>query len=339
MERHGFVYMSAATTEAPRVQLDPNDIIVFYTVTLPTAINGVHPSLVFNLDEMGAEMFADRKNVFVFVLRRDVPRNQRLEVGVPRTTRRCTLIACISLDGTTVCPAIITKTMTISSVVLAEGGYMSNHLKLFHADNSFMNNEVFGEWLTDVFLPEVERRRAELHATLGEFDDRAVLIMDGLKCHTMDPFMAMLESHRVTVALLVSHSSHLTQPLDLGIFWRVKNLIRSDTKYVIDYNELDAAMAEQMEAENTGAEIPPERGRLLAEYVLRILRSFEQATTKGNVRSAFAQMGVCFNIVDPNNTDRRVSYVNPATARAIVARFGVIPFPRSSGSTMTLPGS
>ena len=86
----------------------------------------------------------------------------------------------------------------------------------------------------------------------------------------------------------------------------VKNLIRSDTKYIINYNELDEAVAEQMEAENTGAEITPERGRLLAEYVLRIMRSFEQAAVCGNILSAFAQAGVRFDFVDRNNTDRRV---------------------------------
>ena len=106
-----------------------------------------------------------------------------------------------------------------------------------------------------------------------------------------------------------------------------KNLIRSDGKYVIKLDELDAAMTEQIEAETEGREVPPEKGRLLAEFILRILRSFEQATTGVNVKSAFAQVGIHFKHTDRANTHKRVSYTDPETARAVVARMGVIPLP------------
>ena len=69
------------------------------------------------------------------------------------------------------------------------------------------------------------------------------------------------------------------------------------------------------------------RGRLLAEFLLKILRSFEQVAMHIIVRSAFAQVGIRYNIVDRENTSNRVSYVDPAIARAVVARFGVIPLP------------
>ena len=95
MKRHGYAYKWTKTTDAPRADVKANDIINFYTRTLPEAVNGVHPSLVFNMDEMGAEMFADRKNVFVFIPRSRTRRNQRPTVGVPRSTRRCTLIGCV----------------------------------------------------------------------------------------------------------------------------------------------------------------------------------------------------------------------------------------------------
>ena len=290
-------------------------------------MNGVHPSLVFNMDEMGAEMFADRKHVFVFVPAQDVPENHPLMVGVPRSTRRCTLIGCISPDGTRLRHAIITKTVTISSVVFTEGGFPSNRLKICHTQNSFINNDVFGEWLCDVLLPEIETRRAWLRERLGDYDDRAVLILDGLKCHTMEPFVEFLRMHNVTMVVLVPHSSHLTQPLDVGIFWDVKRLMRSSGKYLINLHVLDQAMAVQTEAETHGHEVPPERGRLLAEHVLRILRSYEQATTSDNVVSAFRQVGVHWRVVEEANHDRRVTYIDPSTARLVVGEYGVIPLP------------
>ena len=42
----------------------------------------------------------------------------------------------------------------------------------------------------------------------------------------MEPFVELLRQHNVTMVVLVAHTSHMTQPLDVGIFWRVKNLIR-----------------------------------------------------------------------------------------------------------------
>ena len=129
-------------------------------------------------------MFADRKRIFVFVPVENLTDGQ-LAVGVPRSTRRCTLVACICLDCSRLRNTVITKTVTISSVVFTEGGLTSERVKFAHTENSFINNDVFGEWLCDVLLPEIQTRRAWLRERLGTYDERAVLILDRLKCHTM----------------------------------------------------------------------------------------------------------------------------------------------------------
>ena len=325
LQRHGYAYMLTMPTDATRVDVKRNDIVVFYTRTLPEALNGVHSSLVFNMDEMGAEMFADRKRIFVFVPVENLTDGQ-LAVGVPRSTRRCTLVACICLDGSRLRHTVITKTMTISSAVFAEGGLTSERVKFAHTENSFINNDVFGEWLCDVFLPEVMRKRAWLREKYGTFNERAVLILDGLKCHTMEPFVELLRRHNVTMVVLVPHSSHMTQPLDVGIFARVKNLIRASGKYRLNLPQLDHELAEQTAEETAGREVPPERGRLLADYVVSILRSFEQAAVPDNVVSAFAQVGIHSKLVD-TDPDNRVTYIDPATARVVVDNYGVIALP------------
>ena len=98
-------------------------------------------------------------------------------------------------------------------------------------------------------------------------------------------------------------------------------------------------MAYQTEEENAGREIPPERGRLLSEYVLSILRSYEQATTSDNVVSAFAQVGIHSKVLDRVHTDDRVTYIDPATARVVVDNFDVITIPRISKQNQLRPGS
>ena len=290
MERHHYAYVSAVPTDVNRVGVDGDKIAAFYLHDLPEALMDVHPSLVFNVDEMGAEMFADRKRVFVYVPENKVPKRGPLFVGVSRSTRRCTLLACICSDGTTLCPTIITRTKTINSLVFEQGGYTSKTLHLYSTENSFITNEVFGEWLCDVFLPEIVERRKWLAETLGTFNDRAVLILDGCSSHKSEAFVELLRRHNVTVLFLVPHSSHMTQPLDVGIFARCKNLIRSDTKYQVDLQELDEAIAQDVDAENTGVQLPTEKGLLLAEFILKVLRSFDQATTPDTVVSAFVQV-------------------------------------------------
>ena len=64
----------------------------------------------------------------------------------------------------------------------------------------------------------------------------------------------------------------MTQALDVGVFGRCKNLIQNDTKYRVDLQDLDEALAQDNDAENTRDPLPAEKGLLLAEYILKILR-------------------------------------------------------------------
>ena len=64
------------------------ELEAFYDGELKTALKRVHPSLVFNMDEMGADRFADRKRVKVFVPEDQAPESGVIEAGVPRSTDR-----------------------------------------------------------------------------------------------------------------------------------------------------------------------------------------------------------------------------------------------------------
>ena len=68
-----------------------------------------------------------------------------------------------------------------------------------------------------MFLPKVDEKREALRKALGDFDGKAVLIMDGCKSHKVQPFLEVFAQKRIEVRFLVPHTSHLTQPLDVGI--------------------------------------------------------------------------------------------------------------------------
>ena len=94
MKRNGFAYVSALPTEDVRVDVDREALETLYTTTLLAAVNGLHPSLVFNMDEMGAERYADKKRVNVLIQSR-MEHRDGMEVGIPRTVNRCTLLGCV----------------------------------------------------------------------------------------------------------------------------------------------------------------------------------------------------------------------------------------------------
>ena len=272
MKSHGYAYVSGRPMEDTRVLLDRDKLVRYYNVKLPAAVDGVHPSLVFNMDEMGAERFADRKHVMVF-LPDDENAHDGVAVGIPRSTRRCTLVACIALDGSRLKPAIITKTRRVNSAVY-ENGYDTGNLIVYSTKTSFITSDVFGRWLRDIFIPYVEETRRSLHERLGEFDDRAVLVLDKCAAHTNPAHRQLLAEKNITMRFLVPHSSHLTQPLDLGVFGQLKTLVRNKATYSIDLNAVDEAIAEEMEDEGNQRRPPAEKGKAMADYMKAILDAF-----------------------------------------------------------------
>ena len=164
MRENGFCYKLAAPRDRLRLVRRENEIEAFYN-NLAVDMNGLDPSLVFNVDEMGVEMFADRKDVMVFVRHEDVPPSGNLYAGVERSSRRCTLIACISLGGDALTPTILTKTRTVNSW-LFERGYSVDKVKIMSTENSFVTADVFEIWLNEVFLPAVEEKRTKSEAGL-----------------------------------------------------------------------------------------------------------------------------------------------------------------------------
>ena len=102
------------------------------------------------------------------------------------------------MDGSTLDPAIITRTRRMNSAVF-EKGYGKENLTVFSTKNSFITSEVVGLWLSKIFLPYVENRRSQLRRRLGLFNEDAVLIMDMCSCHTAESHVQALRARHITV--------------------------------------------------------------------------------------------------------------------------------------------
>ena len=187
MKRHDFCYTWATPTDQHRATVEAHDVEA-YNNAMEEDIRGLHPALVFNMDEMGVELFADRKKVKVFLRPNQVPADGAVQVGLPRSARRCTLITRVSPNGDTMIPTILAKTKTVHSH-LFDGGYSLKSLKFFSSENSFITGNIFSRLVNEVFLKKVEKKRARLRGMIGDFNDNVVLIMDGCSAHKIEPFM------------------------------------------------------------------------------------------------------------------------------------------------------
>jgi len=52
-----------------------------------------------------------------------------------------------------------------------------------------------------------------------------LLICDGHGSHCTSPFLKCAIENKIVIFVLISHSSHLTQPLDLSIFGPLKRVL------------------------------------------------------------------------------------------------------------------
>ena len=188
--------------------------------------------------------------------------------------------------------------------------------------------------MRQVFLPHVYIKRLFLGWVLGRFNQRAVLILDNCSCHAAEEFQRwLLEDHNVLMFFLPSKTSHLTQPLDVGVFGRTKTIIRSNARYFIALQTIDEAVADEVEAERQGRPVSTEQGNRMADFLVQVLSAFHQATVPNLVVSAFEQAGICSRSCgDGRNIYSRVAYPDPSKARLVKEELGLFtdtePIPR-----------
>ena len=81
--------------------------------------------------------------------------------------------------------------------------------------NAWCDTKVFMEWVSSIFLPATQNRRSAANPI--------IVVMDNFFAHiNPDVLMSLVKDH-VFVVLLPPHSSHLLQPLDVGIMGPFKH--------------------------------------------------------------------------------------------------------------------
>ena len=164
----------------------------------------------YNCDESGFGI--GKRKALRVVVDTTVKQNYQAEPGRQEWV---TVMECICADGSSIPPLIIFKGENVSESwipvkEIPEGWHVSCNSK------GWTSNEHGVKWLKKCFEPAM-RDKAD-----GEF---RLLICDGHDSHISAEFIRHCIANRIVLLLLPPHCSHLMQPLDVGVFFPLKQAI------------------------------------------------------------------------------------------------------------------
>ena len=121
------------------------------------------------------------------------------------------MVECICADGSVVPPLVIFKAKNVLSHWIPDS---INGIWAVNCNTKgWTSNEHGLDWLERCFNPKTYDKAA------GEY---RLLICDGHDSHITAEFIAYCIDNRILLMILPPHSSHLTQPLDVGVFGPLK---------------------------------------------------------------------------------------------------------------------
>lgn len=197
--RIGFKLMKAKPMEEDRYNCKLDDIIAYYQ-RLSELLSLIPCGFCFNLDESGIQRYVDAKDTYL-VVPNDFP-DDELTFPVYRSSKRITLLHCISTDGSYIKPLFVLPRKTFESDVFE---YIDpNSCRFSTQEHGFLTAELFEYWLVTCFFPELEKKREEF-----QYFGPALLIMDGFKGHSKayEEIKDIFANKNVEVIFIPPHSS------------------------------------------------------------------------------------------------------------------------------------
>src|SRR5450432_4507289 len=184
--------------------LDPDILTAWFNLYKENITKyNINQCNIYNMDEKGILMgLLHKTKVIVSILeaRKGAIRG-RIQ---PRNQEFVTLIECISRTGRLLSPWITFKGKQHNAewMQVLQEGYVAL------SDNGWTDNELGVEWLKQCF--DLETRSID--------GKPRILIMDGHSSHISTKALEFCIASNIIVLCLPSHSTYITQPLDVGIF-------------------------------------------------------------------------------------------------------------------------
>ena len=173
--------------------------------------HNISPSNIYNMDESGfsiGEIEASRRII-------DARIRQQYQAK-PGRQEWVSSVECICADGTSIPPLIIFKAENLSHQWIPAN--VAEDWRFSCNSKGWTSNYHGLEWLQRCFEPHT-RDKAN-----GEY---RLLICDGHDSHITGKFIGHCIDNDIHLMILPPHSSHLTQPLDVGVFGPLKRVMSS----------------------------------------------------------------------------------------------------------------
>jgi hypothetical protein len=164
---------------------------------------GIVDSDFYNFDETGFMMGVITPAMVV--TRAD--RRGRGKAVQPGNREWATAIACINSEGWSVPPFLVVQGKNHLATWYTEGG-LPHDWVIKPTINGWTNNETGLEWL----------KHFDKHTSARAKGLYRMLVLDGHESHESAEFQEYCKAHNIITLCLPPHSSHLTQPLDVGCF-------------------------------------------------------------------------------------------------------------------------
>ena len=182
---------------------------------------GIDPSDMYNMDETGFRIGCLNGRIVITHVG-----TKGVYLVDPDNRDYITSVETIGGDGTTIPPLIILK-----GRVLLES-YFKNNLHddtlLATTDTGYITNELGMLWL--VHFDEMTKKKQK-----GTF---RLLIMDGQSSHITEEFVVYCWLNKIVPFLLPPHTTHLLQPLDIGVFQHLKHWHQEDIASIIQFGDI-----------------------------------------------------------------------------------------------------
>ena len=226
----------------------------FDLLKVTLADNHLHdkPAQIFNCDETGLPL--DQTPALV-VAARGQKHPRAVTTG---SKKQITVLACANAAGYALPPLVIFSRKALNPE-LTVGEIPGTMYGL--SDSGWMDGEIFDNWFTHHFLAHAPPSRPLL------------LLLDGHSTHYNPSFIRRAAQEKVIVFCLPPNTTHLTQPLDKGVFGPLK-----------------IAWAEQC---HKYMRLHP--GKVVTQYEFMALfsKAWCRAMSSSNIFSAFRTTGVC----------------------------------------------
>jgi hypothetical protein len=171
----------------------------------------------------------------------------------PGNREWATAIACINSEGWSMPPFLVVQGKNHLANWYTDGGLLPDWV-IKPTSNGWTNNETGLEWL----------KHFDKHTTARAKGPYRMLVLDGHESHESAEFQEYCKTHNIVTLGLPPHSSHLTQPLDVGCFSvlkraygrQIETFIKAHINHITKvefFLAFTAAYKESMTAENCQA--------------------------------------------------------------------------------------